>query len=61
MIREQPARAIIRFLSAVVIHGVYNFMIIIPGSLTTIAAILIALSALATAVVAVRNGMRGDG
>jgi RsiW-degrading membrane proteinase PrsW (M82 family) len=60
MIREQPARAIFRFLSAVVIHGVYNFMIIIPGSLSTIAAVLIALSALATAVVAVRNGMKND-
>ena len=56
-IRENPARGILRFLSAVVIHGVYNFMLRIPGTLPSIAAVFIALSAFVTAILAVRNGL----
>ena len=58
--RENHLQAVFRFLRAVVIHGVYNFMLLIPGILPPIAAILIALSALATSVVTIRSGMRGE-
>jgi len=57
---ERPVQAIFRFLSAVVIHGIYNFMLIIPGFFPSIAAVLIAISALATAIMAIRNGMKGE-
>jgi len=60
MFPERPAQAIFRFLSAIVIHGIYNFMLIIPRSLPSIAAILIAISALATSIMAIRNGMKGE-
>ena len=60
MFRESPALAIFRFLSAVVIHGIYNFMLLIPGILPPVAAILIALSAFASAVVTIRGRMRGE-
>ena len=55
MFRENPARGILRFSSAVIIHGVYNFMLRIPGTVTSLAAVFIALSAFATAIFAVRN------
>jgi len=57
---EHPVQAVFRFLSAVVIHGIYNFMLIIGGFFPPIAAILIAISALATAVLAIHNGMKGE-
>jgi len=60
MFRENPVQAVFRFLSAVAIHGIYNFMLIIPGFLPSIAAILIALSAFATSILAIRSGMKGD-
>ena len=60
MWRENHLQAVFRFLRAVVIHGVYNFMLLIPGILPPIAAILIALSTLATSVVTIRSGMRGE-
>ena len=60
MFPESPSRAIFRFLRAVVIHGIYNFMLLIPGILPPIAAILIALSTLASSVLEIRNGMRDE-
>jgi RsiW-degrading membrane proteinase PrsW (M82 family) len=60
MFRESPVQAVFRFLSAVVIHGIYNFMLLIPGFLPTIGAILIVLFALATSILAIRNGMKGE-
>jgi hypothetical protein len=60
MFREKPVQAVFRFLSAVIIHGIYNFMLIIPSIFPTIAAILIVLFALATSILAIRNGMRGE-
>ncbi|MCL2128278.1 MAG: PrsW family intramembrane metalloprotease, partial [Treponema sp.] len=60
MFRESPARAVSRFLTAVVIHGVYNFMLTIPGRLPPLTAVLISLSALATSVLAIRSGMREE-
>jgi RsiW-degrading membrane proteinase PrsW (M82 family) len=60
MFRGKPVQAVFRFLSAVVIHGIYNFMLIIPGFFPAIAAILIVLFALATSILAIRNGMTGE-
>jgi len=60
MFRERRVQAISRFLSAVAIHGIYNFMLHIPGLFSSIAAVLIALSALASSVLAIRNGMKGE-
>jgi len=60
MFPERPLQAVFRFLSAVVIHGLYNFMLIIPGFVPSAAAILIALSALATSILVIRNGMNGE-
>jgi RsiW-degrading membrane proteinase PrsW (M82 family) len=60
MFPERPLQAVFRFLSAVVIHGLYNFMLRIPGFVPSIAAILIAVSALITAILVIRNGMNGE-
>ena len=57
MFRKKPVPAVFRFLTAVAIHGVFNFMLIIPGAISSIAAALVALSALATSVLAIRGGM----
>jgi pilus assembly protein TadC len=46
-----------RILTATVIHGVYNVMIVLPG-ISTIAAVLIALTALATSVIFIKDGWR---
>jgi RsiW-degrading membrane proteinase PrsW (M82 family) len=58
MFPQSPIRAVSRFLIAVIIHGVYNFMLIIPGRLSTAAAVLIAVSALASSVLDILNGMK---
>ncbi|MCL2479875.1 MAG: PrsW family intramembrane metalloprotease, partial [Treponema sp.] len=60
LFRERPIQALTRFLSAVIIHGTYNFMLLIPGVLPPIAAVLISLTALASSVVTIRSGMRGE-
>jgi RsiW-degrading membrane proteinase PrsW (M82 family) len=60
MFPERPLQAVFRFLSAVVIHGLYNFMLIIPGFAPSAAAILIALFALTTSILIIRNGMHGE-
>ena len=57
MFRESPIQAVFRFLTAVIIHGVYNFMLVIPGTLPPLAAALIALSSLASCVLTIRAGM----
>jgi RsiW-degrading membrane proteinase PrsW (M82 family) len=57
---ERPLQAVFRFLSAVIIHGLYNFMLIIPGSIPSIAAILIALSALTSSILVIRSGMHSE-
>jgi RsiW-degrading membrane proteinase PrsW (M82 family) len=60
MFKDHPIYALFRFLSAVIIHGIYNFMLRIPGVFPSIAAVLIALSALASSVLVIRNGMKGE-
>jgi RsiW-degrading membrane proteinase PrsW (M82 family) len=54
LFRKHPSQAVFRFLSAVAIHGIYNFMIALPG-FPSITAILIALSAMASSVLSIRN------
>ena len=60
LFRTSPIRAFFRFLSAVIIHGAYNFMffIPIPGFFPLIVAILIAFFALFSAILAIRSGMK---
>ncbi|MCL2066984.1 MAG: PrsW family intramembrane metalloprotease [Treponema sp.] len=57
MFRRQPVRALFGLLAAAAIHGVYNFMIIMPG-FPSIAAVLIAVSALASSVMSIWNTQR---
>ncbi|MCL2185312.1 MAG: PrsW family glutamic-type intramembrane protease [Treponema sp.] len=52
MIRRQPFQAILRIITAVTIHGIYNLMLTMPG-FSAIAAILIAVSALFTSIVSI--------
>ena len=55
LFRSNPIQALFRVFSATIIHGVYNFMIAMPG-LSAIAAVLIAISALITAILTIRGG-----
>jgi|GEM_PF-471951 len=54
MIRTQPFQAILRIITAVTIHGIYNLMLTMPG-FSALAAILIAVSALFTSIVSIRT------
>ena len=58
LFRTRPAQAIVRFITAVAIHGFYNFMIAVPG-IPSVAAVLIAVSAAASSVLSIHSGMRG--
>jgi RsiW-degrading membrane proteinase PrsW (M82 family) len=53
-IGNAPLRSITGFLSAVAIHGTYNFMLLLPG-FSSILAILIAFSALASTILLLRG------
>jgi RsiW-degrading membrane proteinase PrsW (M82 family) len=55
MFRTNPIQAIIRLISATAIHGIYNFMAVIPG-FSSIMAVLIALTALTSSIVVIRGG-----
>ena len=55
MFRTNPIQAIFRIFTATAIHGIYNFMVAIPG-FPSIAAVLIALSALVTSILTIRGG-----
>jgi len=59
LLRTNPFQAIVRILTATAIHGIYNMLIIMPG-FSPIAAILIAVSALFSAIVTIRGGWLGD-
>ena len=52
--RERPAASFLRFFSAVAIHGMYNFIIIIPGPIAFIG-IFVALFALGSSIVIIRD------
>jgi RsiW-degrading membrane proteinase PrsW (M82 family) len=57
LLKKRPRLSIFRFLSTVVIHGIYNVMITKSGA-SVLLAVLIALSALASSVLEIRNGRR---
>jgi RsiW-degrading membrane proteinase PrsW (M82 family) len=57
--RDHPLPALMRFLSAVAIHGMYNFMILLPGT-PTVLAIFIALSAAGSSVLFIHGALRGS-
>jgi RsiW-degrading membrane proteinase PrsW (M82 family) len=59
LFRVRPIQGFVRFITAVAIHGFYNFMVIKPG-ISSIAAILIALSAAASSVISIHGGMKGE-
>jgi len=54
LFRTNPVQALLRIFTATAIHGIYNFMVTMPG-LSSIAAILIAVSALFTAVLTIHT------
>ncbi|GHT46411.1 hypothetical protein AGMMS49936_05310 [Endomicrobiia bacterium] len=56
--RDHPLPALLRFLAAAAIHGMYNFMILLPG-IPTVLAIFIALSSLGSSVLFIHNALRG--
>ena len=58
LLREHPVQGIFRFLSAVAIHGAYNFMLNIPGRFTPIFAVFIAVFALASAIQIIKSEMK---
>jgi len=57
LFRTNPLQGIFRFLSAVVIHGIFNSMIIMPG-FAPIAAVLISLFSLVSVILTIRNGIK---
>jgi RsiW-degrading membrane proteinase PrsW (M82 family) len=59
-IKQEPVRGVLRFLSAVVLHGMFNFLIIRPG-LSSIFSILIAFSALGSSLLTIRAKEEADG
>jgi len=59
--RARPALAIFQFASAVVIHGIYNLLIVTPGGFMPWLAVFVAASALASSAQAIARGMRGEG
>ena len=58
LLREYPVRGIFCFLSAVAVHGAYDFMLNIPGRFPHIAAVFIVISALISAIQAIRAEMK---
>jgi RsiW-degrading membrane proteinase PrsW (M82 family) len=53
--RQNPAIALGRFISAVAIHGMYDFMVVSPGLLAIILALLITFTALASSIQVIRS------
>jgi RsiW-degrading membrane proteinase PrsW (M82 family) len=56
-LRDNPLPALSRFLSAVAIHGMYNFMILLRG-VPWILAVLVAFSALSSSILLIRAGFK---
>jgi len=59
MLRTNPVQAIFRILAATAIHGIYNFMAAAPG-LPSIMAILVAFSALFTAISTIHSSWASE-
>jgi RsiW-degrading membrane proteinase PrsW (M82 family) len=56
-LRDKPFPALLRFLSAVAIHGMYNFMILLRG-VSWILAVFVAFSSLASSILFIRAGFQ---
>jgi RsiW-degrading membrane proteinase PrsW (M82 family) len=54
-LKTEPVRALSRFLFAVALHGMYNFMILSPGP-PAFLSVFVAFSALASSLLAIRSG-----
>jgi RsiW-degrading membrane proteinase PrsW (M82 family) len=54
MFRTSPIQALLRFFTAVIIHGIYNFMTVVPG-FPSIMPVLIALTALSSSILTIRG------
>lgn len=54
LFRSNPGQALLRIITATAIHGIYNFMAAMPG-IPSLAAVLIAVSALATAIITIHG------
>ena len=54
MFRSNPFQAFMRLLTAIAIHGIYNFMAALPG-FPSLMAILIAVSAVASSILTIRS------
>jgi len=52
-----PVQGLFRFITAVIIHGIFNFMVQIPG-IASYAAVFIALFSLASVIISIRGGMK---
>ena len=59
LLPSNPVQAIFRILTATAIHGIYNLMISIPG-ITSLAAVLIAFTALGSSIITIRGGWTID-
>ena len=55
LLRRSPLNALLRILTATAIHGIFNMMIIMPG-ISPLAAILLAICALFTAILIILGG-----
>jgi Predicted membrane protein len=59
MFRSNPFQAFIRLLTAIAIHGIYNFMAALPG-FPSLMAVLIALSAVASSILTIRSSWNNE-
>ena len=55
LFRKSPMQALLKIVTATAIHGIYNFMVTIPG-IPSLAAILIAVSAIITSILPLKGG-----
>ncbi|MDR2101220.1 MAG: PrsW family intramembrane metalloprotease [Treponema sp.] len=58
---REPVHALGRFVSAVAIHGMYNFMVVSPGLPAILLALLITFTALASSIQIIRTGAPASG
>lgn len=56
LLKKHPIQAFFRFLTAVMIHGIYNTLIVIPG-FASIGAVLIAIFSLASSIMSIYGSM----
>ncbi|GHV82285.1 hypothetical protein AGMMS49991_08430 [Spirochaetia bacterium] len=59
-LKAAPARSLLRFASAIAIHGMYNFMVVSPG-LPAFFPILLAFAALLSTIQTIRTGQSATG